>query len=112
MTMQKENVFGPTDIEVTFNEVVENVKGICREARHMNISNEFHNELPKFTKFLDDVNFKEAFTDYPDVYIMEKMLDALDYILDNWVSNFEKDSADYRVANSIYDVIKEFYFNA
>ncbi len=112
MTMQKENVIGPSVIEVTFNEVVENVKDICREARHMNINDDFRNELPKFTKFLDDVNFKEAFINCPDDYIMGKMLDALDYILDNWVSKFEKNSADYRVANSIYDTIKEFYFNA
>lgn len=97
------NFIGPTETQVRFTETIMNIKNIVREARHMpNIGQEMFQEYLNFVKFLDDVDFKAFFKN--DDYIMSKMLDAMDYIRDNWDLN-------YSVNNSIYDVIREFYFN-
>lgn len=106
------SVIGPTVCEIMFNEVVENIRSITREARHMGTSKFMEEELPKFIEFLDNVNFKASFMQNPAEYIMGKMLDAMDHIVDVWFVNApEKCSNAYRVSNSIYDVIKEFYFS-
>lgn len=102
------NIVISTNVEKEFNILVENIKAIFREARHMPISGKFERESKQFMKFMDDVNFNEAFKDEPEDYIYAKMLDAMDYILDNWVKEY-KDN-DYIVANSVYDAIREFYF--
>lgn len=105
------SVIGPSVCEIAFNDAVENIRSIIREARHMGTSKFMEAELPQFMTFLDDVNFKVSFVSDPEDYIMDKMLDAMDRIVDVWFANApEKCSNAYRVSNSIYDVIKEFYF--
>lgn len=103
-----ENICKSSVKEIKFNGLVENVKSIFREARHMPISGKFENESKRFMRFMDDVNFNEAFKDEPEDYIFEKMLDAMDYILDHWLKEYKNN--DFIVANSIYDAIREFYF--
>ena len=106
------SVIGPTVCEIAFNEAVENIRAIIREARHMGTSKFMEAEFPNFMTFLDNVNFKASFVSDPEEYIMGKMLDAMDHIVDVWFANApEKCSNAYRVSNSIYDVIKEFYFS-
>lgn len=108
----------PSIIEIRFNEMVNNVKAIIREARHMGITNKIDRELPQFAKFLDDVNFKVSFMEHSkqEDYLKGKMLDALDHVKDNWVDIYSQPERKfycpktYRVVNSIYDTIKEFYF--
>lgn len=105
------SIIAPTVCEIVFDEVVENIRSIIREARHMGTSKFMETELPQFMTFLDDVNFKVSFVSDSEDYIMGKMLDAMDRIVDVWFVNApEKCSNAYRVSNSIYDVIKGFYF--
>lgn len=108
--MRNNSVIGPTVVEISFNEAVINIKAIIREARHMELTEAFANELPKFNDFLDNVGFKSSFVFNVEGYLKGKMLDTMDYILDNWFENMEPGSNSYRVANSIYDVIREWYF--
>ena len=95
-----------------FNSVVENVKKIVREARHIpGISNKkFEPYLINFCNFMDDVNFKVSFVDEPEDYLHDKMLDAMDYIRYTLMEN-AKNTIELNVYNSIYDAIREWYFN-
>lgn len=95
-----------------FNSVVENVKKIVREARHMpGVSNKkFEPYLINFCNFMDDVNFKVSFVDEPEDYLHDKMLDAMDYIKFTLMEK-EQNPNVLSVYNSIYDIICEWYFN-
>lgn len=101
-----------TNFSVEFNNTVENVKNIVREARHMNINSHLYGWLTNnIVRFLDDVNFKMFFVDDEESYVMPHLLDALDILKD--VKDDEhcvEGSNDYKVVNSIYDAIHEFYF--
>lgn len=96
-----------------FNSVVKNIKNVVREARHMSciISNEnVKNEFIKLCYFIDDVNFKVSFVNETEDYLHENMLDTMDYIKFTLMEN-EQNPNVLSVYNSIYDIIREWYFN-
>lgn len=99
-----------TEKMIEFNNVVENVKNIIREGRHNpNVSSSCISEMNRISIYLDNVNFKMSFVNNPEDYVHEKMLDAMDYLLDK-VMEKEKSPESLTLVNSVYDVIREWYF--
>lgn len=95
---------------IEFNNAVENVVTVIREARHMGIRGWVEIDINKFADFLHDVNFKMEFVDDTEEYVRSKMLDAMDF-LKNELELLDYTDTERRVVNSMYDIIKEFYFN-
>ena len=96
-----------------FNSVVKKIINVISEARHMSciISNEnVKNEFIKLCYFIDDVNFKVSFVNEPEDYLHENMLDTMDYIKFTLMEKEQIPNV-LSVYNSIYDIIREWYFN-
>ena len=99
------------EFSVEFNEMVENVKVIAREWRHRCSGAQIESFLKMFCEKLDDMNFKMEFVDDPEVYVKSNLLDAMDLFMDKILPQFGQKTMTYRTFNSIYDCMKEFYFN-
>ncbi|MBO5003821.1 MAG: hypothetical protein J6D03_11415 [Clostridia bacterium] len=96
-------------------EVMHNVELLYRESRHLRISDWCREEVKKIYQTLNKIHLKVFFVEDANIFVHKQILDLMDYIkFELFENQFKKCSkypdADYRVLNSIYDVIGTWYF--
>ena len=91
-----------------FLELLENINNLKHEIQHSNASVEIKNEIININKFLSNLNI---ITNNNEDYIFVKMLNIMDYFFYNYIIKLDKKTYDYKVVNSLYDIIRSFYFN-
>lgn len=102
--------------DILFNECCNNINVIVREGIHTEgVTKKVQTFLlnSKDIMKLHDINFMLAFKD-TQAYRSQLRGEFLD-LLDKFLTirdKFVVGTSDYRVVNSIYDCVREFYFNA
>lgn len=107
------SIISPSAFEVNFNNMVSNISEIIRESRHMpGVANKLNSALLQFKGKIDDANFIISFMteEAGEDYVRRMLLDFMDIFKDTLESE-KLSNAEYRVVNSIYDIMKEFYFD-
>ena len=98
--------------EIQFNDTVNNAHKVIREAQHMNAHAETKSWITKVGDYLDDLNFKIDFIEDIDKedWLHANLLNLLDQLLCT-KNKMDEKTDDYRVINSVYDLIRDFYFS-
>ena len=98
--------------EIQFNNTVNNAHKIIREAQHMNAHIKTKSWIDSVGDYLDDMNFNIDFIEDIDKedWLHANLLNLLDQLL--YTKNkMDEKTDDYRVVNSVYDLIRDFYFS-
>lgn len=94
-----------------YNEMVNNVERIVREARHMNVGSVYPWLANAVVGHLNSVYGQDVDEDTVADVLSEIALDVLDAVKDAMDDdNCKEGSNEFIVLNSVYDAVHDFYF--